>query len=192
MTQQPQTGLVVLLAHVAPAEIVRETGARHRSFARSRAAGLRVQDHAGTGGRNLGHPAADEFLLVCFAVLALHSAVVGLYGVMAYNGLRRTREIGVRLALGALPAQIRVNDARPGNAFARRCGLLLGFVGAFALSRLIRSLLFGVSANDPLILLAVQLFFSRVRPSSPAGFRRDAPRGSIRWSPCAPNELKPA
>ena len=75
---------------------------------------------------------------------------------MAYNGLRRTREIGVRLALGARRRQI-VSLILGQGVRLLAVGLLLGFVAAFALSRLIRSLLFGVSATDPLIYLAVSL-----------------------------------
>jgi len=97
-----------------------------------------------------------SFLLACFAVLALSLAVIGLYGVMAFNGLRRLREIGVRLALGAMPAQIRTTMLKQGMRLLG-AGLVLGFVGAIALSRVIRSLLFGVSANDPLIYATVTL-----------------------------------
>jgi putative ABC transport system permease protein len=95
-------------------------------------------------------PRLMSFLLVCFATLALTLAIVGLYGVMAYNGLRRMREIGVRLALGAMPAQIRMMMLGQGMRLLG-VGLVIGFVGAMALSRLIRSVLFGVSTNDPLI-----------------------------------------
>jgi putative ABC transport system permease protein len=101
-------------------------------------------------------PRLMSFLLVCFAVLALTLAVIGLYGVMAFNGVRRMREIGVRLALGAMPAQIRIMMLKQGLRLLT-AGLVLGFVGAIALSRLIRSLLFGVSANDPIIYATVTL-----------------------------------
>ena len=124
-------------------------------------------------------PRLMSFLLVCFAGLALTLAVVGLYGVMAYNGLRRMREIGVRLALGAMPAQMRTMMLGQGMRLLGG-GLLLGFAGAFALSRVIRSLLFGVSANDPLIYRRGFISVSRARPFSPVGFRRAAPRESTR------------
>ena len=95
-----------------------------------------------------------SFLLVCFAVLALTLAIVGLYGVMAFNALRRMREIGVRLALGAMPRQIRMMMLQQGLRLLG-AGMVLGFAGAVALSRVIRRLLFGVSANDPLIYCSV-------------------------------------
>jgi putative ABC transport system permease protein len=99
-------------------------------------------------------PRLMSFHLACFAILALTLAIVGLYGVMAYNGLRRMREIGVRLALGAMPAQIRLMMLGQGMRLLA-IGLGLGFAGAVAASRIVRSLLFGVNANDPLIYAAV-------------------------------------
>ena len=101
-------------------------------------------------------PRLMSFLLACFATLALTLAIVGLYGVMAYNGLRRMREIGVRLALGAMPAQIRLMMLGQGMRLLG-LGLVLGFGGAIAMSRVIRSLLFGVNANDPVIYAAVTI-----------------------------------
>ena len=99
-------------------------------------------------------PRLMSFLLACFATLALTLAIVGLYGVMAYNALRRMREIGVRLALGAMPAQIRMMMLGQGMRLLV-AGLIIGFIGAVAMSRVIRSLLFGVSANDPFIYATV-------------------------------------
>ena len=64
------------------------------------------------------------------------------------------REIGVRLALGAMPAQIRMMMLGQGMRLLV-AGLIIGFIGAVAMSRVIRSLLFGVSANDPLIYAIV-------------------------------------
>jgi ABC-type antimicrobial peptide transport system permease subunit len=156
MTQQPQTGLVVLLrTAIAPKnlekpvrQIVASLDPAQPAF-EFRTMQERVEETWAT-------PRLMSFLLVCFAALALTLAVVGLYGVMAFNGLRRMREIGVRLALGAMPAQIRMMMLRQGMRLLA-FGLLLGFVGAFALSRVIRSLLFAVNANDPLIYGAVSL-----------------------------------
>jgi putative ABC transport system permease protein len=156
MRQQPQTGLVVLLrTTLSPKslekpvrDIVASLDPAQPAF-EFKTMQERVEETWAT-------PRLMSFLLVCFAVLALTLAVVGLYGVMAFNGLRRMREIGVRLALGAMPAQIRTMMLGQGMRLLG-AGLVLGFVGAVALSRVIRSLLFGVSANDPLIYGAVTL-----------------------------------
>jgi putative ABC transport system permease protein len=99
------------------------------------------------------------FLLIAFAGLAVSLAIVGLYGVMAYNGLRRTREIGVRLALGARRRQVSVMMLRQGLRLLA-IGLGIGFAGSFALSRLVRSLLFGVSPSDPAVYLSVTAVLS--------------------------------
>jgi putative ABC transport system permease protein len=156
MAQQPQTGLVVLLrTTLSPRslekpvrDIVASLDPAQPAF-EFKTMQERVEETWAT-------PRLMSFLLVCFAVLALTLAVIGLYGVMAFNGLRRMREIGVRLALGAMPAQIRLMMLRQGMRLLG-AGLVLGFVGALALSRVIRSLLFGVSANDPLIYGTVTL-----------------------------------
>jgi putative ABC transport system permease protein len=156
ITQQPQTGLVVLLrTTLSPKslekpvrDIVASLDPAQPAF-EFKTMQERVEETWAT-------PRLMSFLLVCFAVLALTLAVVGLYGVMAFNGLRRMREIGVRLALGAMPAQIRMMMLRQGMRLLGG-GLVLGFVGALAFSRIIRSLLFGVNANDPLIFGGVTL-----------------------------------
>ena len=154
MRQQPQTGLVVLLrTTLSPKslekpvrEIVASLDPAQPAF-EFKTMQERVEETWAT-------PRLMSFLLVCFAFLALTLAIVGLYGVMAYNGLRRMREIGVRLALGAMPAQIRMMMLGQGMRLLL-AGLVIGFIGAVALSRVIRSLLFGVSANDPLIYATV-------------------------------------
>ena len=156
MTQQPQTGLVALLrTSLSPKSLERPVRDIVASLDPAQPAfefktmQERVEETWAT-------PRLMSFLLVCFAVLALTLAVVGLYGVMAFSALRRMREIGVRLALGAMPAQIRTMMLGQGMRLLGG-GLVLGFAGAFALSRVIRSVLFGVSANDPFIYGAVTL-----------------------------------
>ena len=99
-------------------------------------------------------PRLMAFLLGTFAGLALLLAVVGIYGVMAYNGQRRTREIGVRLALGARRQQIVTMMLNQGMRMLG-IGLLIGFGGALAASRVMRSFLFEVSPTDPAIYLGV-------------------------------------
>jgi putative ABC transport system permease protein len=156
MAQVPQTGLVVLLrTALTPKSFEKPVRDIVASLDRAQPAfefktmQERVEETWAT-------PRLMSFLLVCFAILALTLAAVGLYGVMAYHGLHRIREIGVRLALGALPSQIRAMILARGMRLLGS-GLLLGFVGAFAVSRVLRSLLFGVSATDPLIYAAVTL-----------------------------------
>ena len=101
-------------------------------------------------------PRLLTFLLSIFAGLACVLAVVGIYGVISYNGLRRTREIGVRLALGARRGQI-VSLILGQGIRLLALGLSVGFAAAFALSRVMRTLLFGVSASDPMIFFSVSL-----------------------------------
>ncbi len=102
-------------------------------------------------------------LLVVFSGVALALSLVGVYGVMAYAVSERSHELGVRLALGAAPADIRALVVRQGVGLAA-FGIVLGLAGAFAFSRALRSLLFGVSAVDPaaFVLSAVALALAAV------------------------------
>ena len=100
-------------------------------------------------------------LLHGFAALALLLAGLGLYGVLAYTVTQRTREIGVRMALGARPAQALGLVARESAAVVG-IGLLLGLAGALATARFFARLLFGVGPLDPLALLAATLLLSAV------------------------------
>jgi predicted permease len=95
-------------------------------------------------------------LMGVFAGLALTLAVVGLYGVMAYTVGQRTQEFGVRLAIGATPGGIRWSVFRHGTAIVG-AGVALGLVAALAVSRLLESMLYGVSATDPLTFVLVPL-----------------------------------
>jgi len=95
-------------------------------------------------------------LLLVFAALALILAAVGIYGVMSYVASQRTYEIGIRMALGAQP-----NDVLKlimGNGMALTLiGIVTGLAGAFALTRLMAGLLFGVSATDAITFLSVSV-----------------------------------
>jgi predicted permease len=93
-------------------------------------------------------------LLTVFAALALGLAAIGIYGVMAYLVAQGTRELGIRLALGASPANLRALVVRQGMAVAI-VGVALGLAGAFALTRFMRALLFGVRETDPLTFAAI-------------------------------------
>jgi len=102
-----------------------------------------------------------SFLFSIFAGLALVLATIGLYGLLSYTTLKRVREIGVRLALGARPAQIRTLILSHGLRLLL-IGSIIGLVGAFAATRLLSSLLFGVSAWDPLTFSAIVILISAV------------------------------
>src|SRR6266566_2708710 len=92
--------------------------------------------------------------LVVFAALAVALAAVGIYGVMSYLVTQSTREIGVRIALGALPRQVLGVVIRHGMRFAG-LGAIVGLAGALALTRLLASQLYGVQPTDALTLAAV-------------------------------------
>jgi ABC-type antimicrobial peptide transport system permease subunit len=92
----------------------------------------------------------DLLLLGGFSFLALTLAAVGVYAVMAYSVSRRTREIGIRIALGASSRDVLRLILQQGATLAV-IGSIIGVVGAFFLRRIMASFLYGLSANDPLV-----------------------------------------
>ncbi len=100
-------------------------------------------------------------LLAAFAALALVLAAVGIYGVVSYSVHQRTREIGVRVALGARSGDVVRMVLGQGMALVI-AGVVLGFLGALALTRFVASLLYQVSARDPAIFAAVALVLAAV------------------------------
>jgi ABC-type antimicrobial peptide transport system permease subunit len=110
---------------------------------------------------NMQMERAFAALTTGFGVLALALACVGIYGIMAYSVANRKNEIGIRLALGAQPGQVRVMILRESTWLAI-AGIFAGIGAAVALARLVKSMLYGIQPNDPatiasgvLILLAV-------------------------------------
>jgi putative ABC transport system permease protein len=103
----------------------------------------------------------NMLMLVAFAIIALLLAISGIFGLMAYTVAQRTHEIGVRIALGAQKSDIIKLVFGQGMSLTM-IGLSLGLVAAFALTRLMTSLLFGVSATDPLTFLSISLLIAAV------------------------------
>jgi ABC-type antimicrobial peptide transport system permease subunit len=100
-------------------------------------------------------------LALAVGLLALFLAATGLYGVMAYTVSRRTREIGIRMALGAQRGDVLRLVATQGMGLAG-LGVVCGLAAAFPVTRLIESILFGVSPTDPLTFAAIALLLAAV------------------------------
>jgi putative ABC transport system permease protein len=102
-------------------------------------------------GEALAMPRFLSGIMIAFAAVALVLAAVGMYGLIAYDVARRTREIGVRVALGARGSRI-VGDVFASGMFLVAAGIALGLAGALALGRSVRGLLFGIAPSDPVTL----------------------------------------
>lgn len=101
--------------------------------------------------------ARDRFALMLmgvFAAVALALAAIGVYGVLSYLVSQRTSEIGIRMALGARASQVRAMVLGQA-ALWTGIGIAVGLAGAFGLSRLLDSMVFGVSVTDPVIFGSV-------------------------------------
>jgi putative ABC transport system permease protein len=109
----------------------------------------------------LGRPRLVGYLLTIFAAAGLALGLVGVYGVVAYRVRQREREIGIRLALGARPAEMARSIVAQG-AWHAVAGVAIGLPAAFFLSRVMASMLYGVTTRDPLTFVALPLLIVAV------------------------------
>jgi ABC-type antimicrobial peptide transport system permease subunit len=109
-------------------------------------------------GENYARQKFSAWLVSGFATVALLLAAIGIYGLLAYSVTARTREFGVRAALGADSGRI-VGLVLKSGTSPVVFGLMIGVAGAAALSGLLKSLLFGIAPRDPLTFAIVPLLF---------------------------------
>jgi putative ABC transport system permease protein len=111
--------------------------------------------------RSVARPRFTMTLLAVFGLVALALAAVGIYGIMSYGVKRRTREIGIRMALGAQPRSVLSLIVKQGMTLTI-IGLVVGVASAFALTQLMTRMLFGISATDPITYITIALLLSSV------------------------------
>jgi putative ABC transport system permease protein len=110
---------------------------------------------------HMAEPRFQTQLMGAFALVALLLAIVGIYGVNAYAVEQRRNEIGLRMALGATPGQVLGEILKQGMRLTA-IGIAIGLAGAVAIASLLKSVLVGVSATDPMTLGGVALLLALV------------------------------
>ena len=158
----PATSLnIVLRTDVADPLALGATAARHLRD-RNPDMPVRVESMEMTMAGATSAPKFRTLLLVVFAGVALVLAIAGVYGVMAYTVSQRVPEIGLRVALGATPGSVLGLVLKDGGKLVL-IGLVAGAALSFASARFLSGLLFGVSARDPLVFVAVSLLVAACR-----------------------------
>ena len=104
--------------------------------------------------RSISRQRFNVMLMTVFGSAALLLAAIGIYGLMAYSVAQRTREIGIRMALGAEAEQVQRMVVFQGMRLAV-IGVVVGLVASFAVTRLMASFLFGVQARDPMVFITM-------------------------------------
>jgi putative ABC transport system permease protein len=135
--------------------------------------------------RSVTQPRLHLVLFGLFAAFALLLAALGLYGLVSHGVGQRTREFGIRAALGASPRAVLALVLREGAALVG-LGVILGLAGALAAARLLQGMIFETSLHDPAVFLAVPLLLACL----PAGCRRGGPPRWTRSSRCARNDTE--
>ena len=164
LIQRPSSAMIVTMLTEADPQIV-TSGAREmlREFDPEIPARLRTLSEVYSA--SLGLRRFNLVLISFFGITALVLAVAGAYGLMAYSVSRRTREIGIRMALGAAAGHVLRLILTQGLCITA-IGVTIGLAGSLALTRTIQSLLFGVSPTDPLTLGGVALLIGIVAISA--------------------------
>ena len=152
--QESQGGMSLVLRSALPAATLTtmvHAAVREMDAALPVGTAVTMYDHIAEMMTDRSYPA---FLLGLFAVLAVSLAAVGIYGVLSYSVGQRTHEIGVRMALGARPADV-LKTVMGGGLVLALAGIGLGFVAAALASRTLSKLLYGVRPTDPVTFAAV-------------------------------------
>src|SRR5271155_1558042 len=127
----------------------------------SEAPGSELKTMPGLVSEAMSAPRSATYLFAAFAGLAFVLGVVGIYGVISFFVGQRTREIGIRMALGAQRRDVLKMVVKEGLSLTLT-GVVIGLVAALALTRLLGSLLYGVSPTDPMALGSVAILFALV------------------------------
>src|SRR6185312_16189929 len=146
----PSSPDFIVRTAVAPLSLTAEaTAALHASDAALPATNIQSMDQIVAA--SVANPRSTMWLLALFGALALLLAMLGIYGVVSHVTQQRTRELGVRLALGAHPGSIAALVVGGAMRWVG-LGIALGLIGALASGRLLAALLFGVAPTDPVVL----------------------------------------
>lgn len=156
LSQAPADTGVLLLRTTLPPATLAPSAIRAIHEGDPQLAVFGIEPLTETVARSIGEQRFATLLLGVFAVMALVLAAVGVHGVLSYSVARRTRELGIRMALGAAPARLRRSVVVDGLGLAL-LGLVVGLVGAAGLTRALGSLLYGVTPTDPLTFVVVSL-----------------------------------
>ena len=151
---------VIVRSQLDPAQLIPNLKARIRALDNNLPVkGITAIDEMFSA--SLSRQRFNTLLLTIFSWLALALAAIGIYGVMSYTVTQRTHEIGIRMALGAQRRDVLKLIVRQGIGLAV-LGVALGLAAAFALTRLMSSLLFGIGATDPFTFAAIALLLVAV------------------------------
>ncbi len=157
----PQAPTTILLRSKLPLEQIAGAIRREVQALDANIPVYAVESFAEHVGNRLWRERMTATLIAAFTVLALLLAMIGIYGVMAYAVTQRTHEVGIRMALGARPAQVLQLVLRQAIRMTLG-GVAAGILAALALTRVLRNLLFGVGATDALTFVSVAVLLAAV------------------------------